>query len=348
MIALVRIALRRPYTFVVLALVILIIGPLAALRTPVDIFPDIRIPVVAIVWQYTGLAAGADGRAHHLPVAARADDDGQRHRTHRGNVLQRPRHHQGVLPARRRHPARQRADHGDFADAAQADAAEHDAAAHSQLQRLDRSDHPARAFRLGPVRAGAGRHRPQHAAHAARHRSRRRHSPALWRQAAAGADRPRCAGDAGARPVRPGRRQRARRAESDHAGGTRKNRLVRIRHPAQQCAVGDRRPRRPADQERQRRDGLHPRRRARARRQPAADQYRARRRQPLGADADPEERLGLDARHHRRHQAEARRDQGYPAAKSEDRADRRSIDLHQGRGERRHPRRRHRRRADQR
>ena len=55
MIALVRIALRRPYTFVVLALVILIIGPLAALRTPVDIFPDIRIPVVAIVWQYTGL-----------------------------------------------------------------------------------------------------------------------------------------------------------------------------------------------------------------------------------------------------------------------------------------------------
>ena len=51
MIALVRIALRRPYTFVVLALVILIIGPPAALRTPVDIFPDIRIPVVAIVWQ---------------------------------------------------------------------------------------------------------------------------------------------------------------------------------------------------------------------------------------------------------------------------------------------------------
>ncbi|HEX4410016.1 MAG TPA: efflux RND transporter permease subunit [Xanthobacteraceae bacterium] len=55
MIGIVRIALRRPYTFVVLALVILIIGPLAALRTPVDIFPDIRIPVVAIVWQYTGL-----------------------------------------------------------------------------------------------------------------------------------------------------------------------------------------------------------------------------------------------------------------------------------------------------
>jgi len=55
MIALVRIALRRPYTFIVLALTILIIGPLAALRTPVDIFPDIRIPVIAIIWSYTGL-----------------------------------------------------------------------------------------------------------------------------------------------------------------------------------------------------------------------------------------------------------------------------------------------------
>ena len=55
MIAIVRIALRRPYTFVVLALAILIIGPLAALRTPVDIFPDIRIPVIAIIWNYTGL-----------------------------------------------------------------------------------------------------------------------------------------------------------------------------------------------------------------------------------------------------------------------------------------------------
>jgi fused signal recognition particle receptor len=43
----VRIALDRPYTFVVLALLILIVGPLAALRTPTDIFPDIRIPVIA-------------------------------------------------------------------------------------------------------------------------------------------------------------------------------------------------------------------------------------------------------------------------------------------------------------
>jgi multidrug efflux pump subunit AcrB len=55
MIAIVRTALRRPYTFVVLALLIVIVGPLAALRTPVDIFPDIRIPIIAVIWQYTGL-----------------------------------------------------------------------------------------------------------------------------------------------------------------------------------------------------------------------------------------------------------------------------------------------------
>ena len=55
MIALVRIALSRPYTFVVLALLLTLLGPLAALRTPTDIFPDIRIPVIGVVWQYTGL-----------------------------------------------------------------------------------------------------------------------------------------------------------------------------------------------------------------------------------------------------------------------------------------------------
>ena len=55
MIEIVRVALRRPYTFIVLALLLLIIGPLVALRTPTDIFPDIRIPVIAVVWQYTGL-----------------------------------------------------------------------------------------------------------------------------------------------------------------------------------------------------------------------------------------------------------------------------------------------------
>ncbi|MBB3257271.1 multidrug efflux pump subunit AcrB [Paraburkholderia bannensis] len=53
----VRLALRRPYTFAVLAILILIAGPLAILRTPTDIFPDIDIPVVSIVWSYNGFSA---------------------------------------------------------------------------------------------------------------------------------------------------------------------------------------------------------------------------------------------------------------------------------------------------
>ena len=52
----VRLALRRPYTFAVLALLLMILGPLAALNTPTDIFPNINIPVVSIIWQYTGLS----------------------------------------------------------------------------------------------------------------------------------------------------------------------------------------------------------------------------------------------------------------------------------------------------
>src|ERR1700729_2479862 len=55
MLALVRIALHRPYTFIVAALLIFLGGGLAALRTPVDIFPSINIPIIAVAFQYTGL-----------------------------------------------------------------------------------------------------------------------------------------------------------------------------------------------------------------------------------------------------------------------------------------------------
>lgn len=52
----VRLALRRPYTFVVMSLLLFIVGPLAVLRTPVDIFPNINIPVISVVWGYAGLS----------------------------------------------------------------------------------------------------------------------------------------------------------------------------------------------------------------------------------------------------------------------------------------------------
>ncbi|HEY4978009.1 MAG TPA: efflux RND transporter permease subunit [Candidatus Acidoferrum sp.] len=51
----VRLALARPYTFIVMALVIILLTPVVLLRTPTDIFPDINIPVISLVWTYTGL-----------------------------------------------------------------------------------------------------------------------------------------------------------------------------------------------------------------------------------------------------------------------------------------------------
>ena len=51
----VRLALRRPYTFVVASILLLILGPVSILRTPTDIFPNINIPVISVLWNYTGL-----------------------------------------------------------------------------------------------------------------------------------------------------------------------------------------------------------------------------------------------------------------------------------------------------
>ena len=55
MLQLVKLALSKPYTFVVLAILIVLGGGIAAVETPTDIFPDIRIPVIAAVWTYRGL-----------------------------------------------------------------------------------------------------------------------------------------------------------------------------------------------------------------------------------------------------------------------------------------------------
>jgi len=64
---LIRVALTRPYTFVVLALVIMLMSPLVILRTPTDIFPNIDIPVIAVVWTYGGLdAESMEGRISSL------------------------------------------------------------------------------------------------------------------------------------------------------------------------------------------------------------------------------------------------------------------------------------------
>src|SRR5581483_4026339 len=52
----VQLALRRPYTFVIMALLIVILGVLAIMRMPTDIFPEIDIPVVSVIWTYGGVS----------------------------------------------------------------------------------------------------------------------------------------------------------------------------------------------------------------------------------------------------------------------------------------------------
>src|SRR3984893_8961176 len=174
MIALVRIALSRPYTFVVLALLLLIIGPLAALRTPTDIFPDIRIPVIGVVWQYTGLPPDQMAGRITTPFERSLTTTVNDIEPHRPESLYRLRHRQNLLSAERRYPHRQRPGHRDLANANQADAARHDPAADPELQRVHGSDHPGRLVRRGPHRTESGRHRHQPAAHAAGHGARRR------------------------------------------------------------------------------------------------------------------------------------------------------------------------------
>ena len=52
----VQLALRRPYTFVIMAMAIVILGVLATVRMPTDIFPEIDIPVVSVLWTYAGVS----------------------------------------------------------------------------------------------------------------------------------------------------------------------------------------------------------------------------------------------------------------------------------------------------
>ncbi len=86
----VRIALARPYTFIVLAILLLIIGPLAIIRTPTDIFPNINIPVVSVVWSYTGMPPKDMGQLITAPF--------ERALTTTVLALTRSRHKNGAVP----------------------------------------------------------------------------------------------------------------------------------------------------------------------------------------------------------------------------------------------------------
>ena len=66
----VQLALRRPYTFIVMAMLILLATPFALRNMPTDIFPEIDIPVVSVIWNYNGLSAQEMGSASPARASA--------------------------------------------------------------------------------------------------------------------------------------------------------------------------------------------------------------------------------------------------------------------------------------
>ena len=75
----VALALRRPYTFIVMALVIILLTPVTILRMPTDIFPEIDIPVVSVIWFYTGMSPEDMARPHCSQLRAGHHHNGQRY-----------------------------------------------------------------------------------------------------------------------------------------------------------------------------------------------------------------------------------------------------------------------------
>ena len=184
----VRVALQRPYTFVVLALLILLASPVLILRTPTDIFPNIDIPVIAVAWQFTGLnPEEMEGRiTTQFERVLTTTVDNIEHiesTTVNGQAMVKI----FLQPNARLDTANAQVTAVSQTDPAPA-SARHPAAADHQLQRVDGADSPARPVR--PVGVRAQRRRPQLLADPARHGAGRVHPVPVRRQAAPGHGRP--------------------------------------------------------------------------------------------------------------------------------------------------------------
>ena len=348
MIALVRIALSRPYTFVVLALLLLIIGPLAALRTPTDIFPDIRIPVIGVVWNYTGLPPDQ--------MSGRIITPFQRALTTTVNDIEHivANSYTGIGIVKIFFQPN--------VDIRTANA-QVTAISQTMIRQLPPGATPplilnysASTVPIIQVALSGEGLTEQNLADIGINQLR---TPLVTVPGAAipypfGGKQRQVQID-----LNPAALQARGLSGQDVANalaaqnlitpvGTQKigqfEYTIQLNNsPLRMEELGG-----SADQGRQRRDGLCPRRRFRARRQPAADQHRSRRRQPLGPDDGAEGGRDLDARYHRRHQAEGDRRQGPASGGAEDRLHRRPVGVRPRRDRGRRRRRRDRSAPDQR
>ncbi len=279
----VRVALTRPYTFIVLAILILIASPVVIRRMPTDIFPNIDIPVVASDWTYTGLSPEEfEGRIVSQYERSLSTTVGDIEHIESQTL-------NGVWVIKiffqpsRQHQRGPGAGDGDFADGAAADAARHYAAAGDDLQRLHGADPAAFAFQPDGVRAGADG--PGHELHALAtgHGGGRGGALALRREDAAGDGGREPGAITGERPGAAGRGERGDGAEPDSARRHGEDRRLRIqrgheRQPAHgggDCG--------PAGEGGQRHYHLSARPGERAQRLRAADQHRAAGRAARGA-----------------------------------------------------------------
>ena len=148
----VSIALKRPYTFIVMALMILLATPYMLLTMATDILPEINIPVISIIWNYNGLSAQEMGK-RITARRAHPDHHGQRHRAHRIAVAApaSPSSRSSSSPAPTSPTAIAQVVAIEQTHAARA-AAGHHAAADHQVFGLEHPGDPARPVRARPCR----------------------------------------------------------------------------------------------------------------------------------------------------------------------------------------------------
>ncbi len=257
MLAIVRIALSKPYTFVVMAMLIVIFGVTAAVRTPTDIFPNIGIPVVAVVWTYNGLPPDdMSGRViyyYERTLSAQVNDI--------EHIESQSLAGYGVVKVY-------------FQPNVNINAALAQITAASQtvlkllppgitppyVLSFNASSVPILQLALSsnvPVAGPDLRRRPELHPAAAGDRRRGRRALALRRQGPAGSGRSQPGQAAGLRSLLAGRGRGDRAAESDHARRDGEGRLVRVHREPERLAQRDLRAQRPADPRCRRRAGLH-------------------------------------------------------------------------------------------
>ena len=314
-----------------MAMLIVIFGVGAWIKTPVDIFPNIGIPVVAVVWTYGGVPPDdmSERIIYYYERTLTSQVNDIEHIE--SQSLHELRHRQDLLPAGRQHQRRAGASHGRLADGAQISAGRHHAALCAELQRLQRAG----------AATGAVEHNrsPRRASSTWGRTSSARSSPAspaprFPRLTAARSCRCRSTSTStSCRPTACRRRTSSTRSRQQNIVtpvGDAVVGKVRIYHHAQRLA-----------RHRFRRlnnipikvvNGAHrlsARRRLRPCRRAAADQHGARQWRQCGADDDPEGGLGVDARRHQRRQGAAAEAEGNAAREPQARRGRRSVRIRQ-------------------